>query len=86
MLDELKKDFPPFFTFHLRELYLRKNLPLDASKGNYITFKALNDVALQDYLIFLMEHHLEPRIIALYLQALEEAQQTQMMKIIIQFC
>jgi hypothetical protein len=86
MLEGLNQEYPPFFSFHLRELYLRKNLPFVNHTGNLLTFKVINDEGLHEYLTFLMEHHVEPRIIALYLQSLEVEQQTQMIKVIIEYC
>jgi hypothetical protein len=66
--------FPSFLSFHLRELYLRKNLQFDQSQGNFLTFKRINDEYLQEYFYYLMEMHIEPRQISPYMQSLEEGQ------------
>ena len=42
-LEVLDKKFSPLLSFHLRELYLRKNLPFESSKGNFLVFKQIND-------------------------------------------
>lgn len=75
-LEALDKKYPPFLSFHLRELYLRKNLPFDESKCNFFMFKQINDEYLQEYFSYLMETRVDPRQISPYLQSLEEDQQT----------
>lgn len=42
-LDSFNKKFSPLLSFHLRELYLRKNLSFESSKGNFLVFKQIND-------------------------------------------
>jgi hypothetical protein len=66
-LESMDKLFPPFLSFHLRELYLRKNLSFEANKGNFLVFKQINDEYLQEYFSFLMENHVDPKLISPYL-------------------
>ncbi len=75
-LEALDKKYQPFLSFHLRELYLRKNLPFEKSMGNFFMFKQINDEYLQNYFNYLMETRVDPRQISPYLQSLEENQQT----------
>lgn len=74
MLENLDQKFPPFISFHLRELYLRKNLPFEASKGNSFTFKHINDEFLHEYLTFFFSARINPTVISIYMQTLEESQ------------
>jgi hypothetical protein len=86
MLENLDRKFPPFISFHMRELYLRKNLPFEVSKGNLYTFKAINDEFLHEYLTFLMCSRIKPEVISVYMQTLEESQQVNFMKGLLEYC
>lgn len=64
-LQELENKFPPVLSFHLRELYLRKNLDF-THMGNEAVFKQINDKGLHQYLTFLMNNKVKAEVISVY--------------------
>jgi hypothetical protein len=69
LLEELDKTYQPFFSFHLRELYLNFNL-LDVvphKKENQAMFHHLNDPFLHQYFLYLFSASIAPEAILPYI-------------------
>lgn len=86
MLHELDKVFPTIVSFHLRDMYLRKNLiHNDTNAANIEAFSHLNNPYLHQYLLSLIANGIEPELLKNYLIGLAEKEQKGFMKAIIQY-
>ena len=73
LLTEIEQDFPLFVSFHLRELYLRKNLGLEKPESKLV-FKNLNDGYLHQYIIHLMAANKKRETVLIYSLTLDPNQ------------
>jgi hypothetical protein len=84
-LDKVSHELPLFVGFHLRELYLKKNLSFDREE-NVLAFKELNGSFLHTFVLTLMKHSVEPTVVAKYGTHLRGDKLTNFMKSVYLYC
>lgn len=57
MLQSMDQVFPPFLSFHLRQLFLRFNLTIDKRRDHHAIYSNINDFYIQEFADYLLHSY-----------------------------